>query len=61
MLKCQQLIQGKNNWFLLFKPEISIDFGYFCIYQQLEFHAKLSWAWKNFYNGCGVDFGGGGL
>ena len=23
---------------------------HFCFYQQLKFHAQLSWAWKKFYN-----------
>ena len=31
-------------------PEISLDFGYFSIHEQLKFHAQLSWAWKKFYN-----------
>ena len=35
-----------NDWFLWFKPEISIDFGYFSIYEQLKFHARLSWERK---------------
>ena len=26
------------------------DFGYFNIYEQLWFHAQLSWAWKKIYN-----------
>ena len=25
-------------------------FQHFSIYEQLEFHAQLSWAWKRFYN-----------
>ena len=35
-----------NDWLLWFKPEISIDFGYFSIREQLKFHAPLSWEWK---------------
>ena len=27
---------------MAFKPEISIDFGYFSFYEQLKFHAQLS-------------------
>ena len=30
--------------------KICIDFGSFSIYEQLKFHAQLSWAWKKFYN-----------
>ena len=30
--------------------EISIDFGYFSIYEQLKFHAQLSWEQKKFNN-----------
>ena len=25
-------------------------FQHFCFYEQLKFHAQLSWAWKMFYN-----------
>ena len=32
-----------NDWLLWFKPEISFDFGYFSIFEQLNFHAQLSW------------------
>ena len=39
-----------NDWLLWFKPEISIDFGYFSIHEQLTFHAQLSWERKKFYN-----------
>ena len=39
-----------NDWLLWFKPEISIDFGYFSIYEQLKFHAQLSWEQKKIYN-----------
>ena len=39
-----------NDWLLWLKPEISIDFGYFSIYEQLKFHAQLSWERKKFYN-----------
>ena len=28
--------------FMQFKPEISIDIGYFSIYEQLKFHAQIS-------------------
>ena len=31
-----------NYWLWLFKPEISINFGYFSIYEQFKFHAHLS-------------------
>ena len=31
-----------NNWLWYFKPENSIDFGYFYIYEQFKFHAQLS-------------------
>ena len=24
--------------------------GYFVVYEQFEFHAQMSWAWKKFYN-----------
>ena len=27
-----------------------MDFGYFSIYEQLKFHAQLSWERKKFYN-----------
>ena len=33
-----------NDWLCIFRPENFIDFGYFYIYEQLEFHALLSWA-----------------
>ena len=39
-----------NDWLLWPKPEFSIDFGYFSNYEQLKFHAQLSWDWKKFYN-----------
>ena len=39
-----------NDWLLWFKPAISIDFGYFSIYEQLKFHAQLSWEREKFYN-----------
>ena len=39
-----------NDWLLWFKPEISIDFAHFRIYEQLKFHAQLSWERKKFYN-----------
>ena len=39
-----------NDRLLWFKPEISIDFGYFSINEQLKFHAQLSWERKKFYN-----------
>ena len=39
-----------NDWLLGFTSEISIDFGYFSTYEQIKFHAQLSWAWKKFYN-----------
>ena len=39
-----------NDWFLWSKLEILIDFGYFRIYEQLKFHAQLSWEQKKFYN-----------
>ena len=39
-----------NDWLLWFKPEITIDFGYFSIYEQLKFHAQLSWERNKFYN-----------
>ena len=51
MLKCQQLseiiailtfISRINDWLWRFKTEISIDFGYFSIYELLRFHAQLS-------------------
>ena len=32
------------------KGRKSFVFGYFSFYQQLKFHAQLSWAWKKFYN-----------
>ena len=39
-----------NDRLLWFKPEIYTDFGYFSIYEQLKFHAQLSWERKKFYN-----------
>ena len=44
------LISRINDWLSRFKPEISIDFGYFSIYEQFKFHAKLSEHEKMFYN-----------
>ena len=41
---------GINDMLWWFKSEISIDFGYFSIYEQLKFHAQQSWAWKKFNN-----------
>ena len=31
-----------NVWFLRFKPEMAIDFGYFGIHELFRFHAELS-------------------
>ena len=32
-----------NYWFLSFETEFSTNFDYFNIYEQLKFHAQLSW------------------
>ena len=40
------LMSRINNWLWCLKPLISISFGYFCISEQLKFHAQLSWALK---------------
>ena len=39
-----------NYQILRYEPEFSTNFDYFSIYEQLKFHAQLSWAWKKFYN-----------
>ena len=39
-----------NDRLYWFKPENSIDFGSFKIYEHFKFHAQLSWDWKKFYN-----------
>ena len=31
-----------NDWLLRFKPEISVDFDFFSINEQFNFHAHLS-------------------
>ena len=33
-----------NYWLWSFKPDFSIDYGYFDMYEHLKFHAQLSWA-----------------
>ena len=36
--------------FCYFNLEFPLIFGYISIYEQLEFHAQLSWERKKFYN-----------
>ena len=34
----------------VWKQEMSLFFNILVFYEQLKFHAQLSWAWKKFYN-----------
>ena len=43
-------MRGKNNILGLSEPKKSWISWYFYTYENLKFHAQLSWEWKKFYN-----------